>query len=152
QAEKTIQRLLSDAGASGIGASFVSVDPKGFEVAADWDNLRSGENYLGYERTENFSASHVERGRRQTYSVPTRMALNQWALGGEWTIGGQAIALDNRSGKIAYRFHARDLHLVMGPSAPERSVRFRVTIDGQPPGAAHGGDVDDQGNGTVVDQ
>ncbi len=153
QAEKTIQRLLTDAGAGGIGASSVSVDPTGFELAADWDNLRSGENYLGYERTENFSsASRVERDRRQTYAVPTRMALNQWALAGEWTIGGHAVVSDNHRGKIAYRFHARDLHLVMGPSRPETSVRFRVAIDGQPPGAAHGGDVDDQGGGIVVDQ
>ena len=80
------------------------------------------------------------------------MSLNQWALSGEWTVKNQAVVLNKASGRIAYRFHARDLHLVMGPAARGASVRFRVLIDGRPPGAAHGIDVDDQGNGSVTEQ
>jgi hypothetical protein len=80
------------------------------------------------------------------------LRLNEWALAGEWTIGRQATALNTANGRIVYRFHARDLHLVMGPAARGTSVRFRVFIDGQAPGAAHGSDVDDQGNGTVTEQ
>jgi Thioredoxin like C-terminal domain len=83
---------------------------------------------------------------------PTRLALNQWSLAGEWTMGRQATVLNKASGQIVYRFHARDVHLVMGPSRPGGSVRFRVTIDGQRPGAAHGLDVDESGNGTAVEQ
>jgi len=153
RSEKTIQRLLSEAGARNVSPGFVSVEPTGFEVAADWDNLKSPESYVGYERAENFASSgRIERDRRRAYDAPKRMALNQWALAGEWTIGRQATALNSGSGKVAYRFHARDLHMVMGPSRQESPVRFRVTIDGQPPGSAHGGDVSDQGGGTVVEQ
>ena len=80
------------------------------------------------------------------------MKLNHWALSGDWTMGKQATALNKPNGRIAYRFHARDVHLVMGPATPGTTVRFRVLIDGQPPGAAHGSDVDEQGNGTVTEQ
>jgi hypothetical protein len=80
------------------------------------------------------------------------LSLNQWALAGEWTVGRQVTALSSPNGRIVYRFHARDLHLVMGPPRRESPVRFRVSIDGQPPGPAHGLDVDEGGNGTVVDQ
>ena len=86
------------------------------------------------------------------YELPARLRLNEWALSGDWTVKKEAAALNKANGRIAYRFHARDLHLVMGPAAPGTSVRFRVLIDGQPPGAAHGIDVDEQGNGTVTEQ
>jgi hypothetical protein len=89
---------------------------------------------------------------RRVYAAPARLRLNQWALSGDWTVERQATVLNTANGRIAYRFHARDLHLVMGPAAQGTSVRFRVLIDGQPPGAAHGIDVDDQGNGTVTEQ
>ena len=88
----------------------------------------------------------------RVYAAPARMKLNDWALSGAWTVKKDAIVLNKVSGRIAYRFHARDLHLVMGPAVRGASVRFRVLIDGQPPGAAHGIDVDDQGNGTVAEQ
>src|SRR6202035_3241564 len=88
----------------------------------------------------------------RVYAAPARLMLNQWALAGEWTVERQATVLNKENGRIAYRFHARDLHLVMGPPAPGTSVRFRVLIDGQAPGAAHGIDVDDQGNGTATEQ
>ena len=90
--------------------------------------------------------------RRRVYAAPARLALNQWALAGEWTMGRQATVLNSPNGRIVCRFHARDVHLVMGPPRQETAVRFRVSIDGQPPGAAHGLDVDEGGNGTVVEQ
>src|SRR5205823_3738356 len=86
------------------------------------------------------------------YAAPARLKLNQWALSGDWTMGKEATALNKANGRIAYRFHARDLHLVMGPATRETPVRFRVLIDGQPPGASRGIDIDDQGNGTVNEQ
>jgi hypothetical protein len=91
-------------------------------------------------------------GERHAYTAPAELRLNHWAVSGDWTMEEQAITLNTADGRIAYRFHARDLHLVMGPAAPGTPVRFRVRIDGQPPGAAHGVDVDDQGKGTVAEQ
>jgi hypothetical protein len=88
----------------------------------------------------------------RVYAAPAQLKLNYWALSGDWTIQKQATVLNKPNGRIVYRFHARDIHLVMGPAARGTSVRFRVLIDGQPPGAAHGVDVDDQGNGTVTEQ
>jgi hypothetical protein len=152
RSEGTIQRLLADAGLGG-GNGTVSIEPGAFEVAADWPNLKSPENYLGYERAQNFaSRGGADSDRRRVYTAPTRLALNEWALAGEWTIGRQAVIMSSSSGRIVYRFHARDVHLVMGPPRRDSPVRFRVTIDGQPPGPGHGLDVDEAGNGMVVDQ
>ena len=129
----------------------MAVDARGVEAEADWDSLWSQENYLGYERTENFaSANGAVLDTPHRYAAPTRLRLNQWGLSGDWTVKREAIVLNQAGGRIVYRFHARDLHLVMAPPAPGASVRFQVRIDGQPPGAAHGGDVDDQGNGTLT--
>jgi thiol-disulfide isomerase/thioredoxin len=153
QSERIIQQLLVEAGNSGIGHDLVSVDARGAEVSADWENLKSPENYVGYERTENFASpgsTTLDKGR--VYAAPAHLRLNQWALSGDWTVQKQATVLNKPNGRIAYRFHARDLHLVMGPATRGAPVRFRVLIDGQPPGAAHGVDVDDQGNGTVTEQ
>jgi thiol-disulfide isomerase/thioredoxin len=153
RSERIIQQLLSEAGVSGIGHDLVSVDARGAEAAADWDNLKSPENYVGYERTENFaSRGGAILDKPQVYAVPARLKLNNWALSGDWTVGKGATVLNKANGRIGYRFHARDLHLVMGPAARGASVRFHVLIDGQPPGAAHGVDVDEQGNGTVTEQ
>jgi hypothetical protein len=152
QSEMILQQLLTEAGAEGIGQDLVVVDPGGVEVAADWDSLWSPENYLGYARTEHFaSPDGAVLDTPQVYAVPGRLRLNQWALSGDWTMERQAIALNAPDGEIVYRFHARDLHLVMGPPARGTSVRFRVSLDGQPPGAAHGVDVDEAGNGTVTE-
>jgi thiol-disulfide isomerase/thioredoxin len=151
QCEMIIQQLLIKAGGSGIEPDLVQVDRAGIEVAADWHSLRSPENYLGYERTDNFaSADDAVLDTRHVYAAPPRLRLNQWALAGDWTMQPQAAVLDQADGRIVYRFHARDLNLVMAPAARGTPVRFRVLIDGQPPGAAHGTDVDDQGNGTVT--
>jgi thiol-disulfide isomerase/thioredoxin len=152
QSEMVVQRLLTDAGAVGIDQSLVSVDARGVEAAADWDSLWSPENYLGYQRTDNFASSNgAVLETPHVYEVPARLRLNHWALAGDWTVKRQAIVLNQAEGQIAYRFHARDLHLVMGPARRGRSVRFQVRIDNQPPGAAHGGDLDDRGDGILTD-
>jgi len=152
RSEVAIQRLLAEAGAAGTGTGSVSVEASGVEAAADWLSLKSGENYLGYERTQSFgSPGGAELNRRRVYGVPQRLRLNEWALQGEWTVGNQATVLSGSTGRIAYRFHARDLHLVMGPSRRGDAVRFRVSIDGRPPGPAHGIDADENGNGTVAE-
>jgi thiol-disulfide isomerase/thioredoxin len=152
QSEMIIQQLLTEAGASGVDHDLVSVDASGVEAAADWDSLRSPENYLGYERTENFASPNGSiLDASYAYAAPARLRLNHWALSGDWTVRRQVIVLNQAGGRILYRFHARDLHTVMGPPAPGTPVRYRVLIDGQPPGDAHGSDVDDQGNGTLTE-
>jgi thiol-disulfide isomerase/thioredoxin len=151
ESEMILQQLLAEAGSGAIGQQLVSVNATGVEAAADWDSLRSPENYLGYQRTENFASSDgAVLDTPHVYALPTRLRLNHWALWGDWTVMPQAIVLNQADGRIAYRFHARDLHLVMGPAAPGTPVRFRVLIDGQSPGAAHGTDVDEAGDGTVT--
>jgi thiol-disulfide isomerase/thioredoxin len=153
QSEMIIQELLVEAGAMDLGREPTSVEGSGIEAAADWRNLRSGENYVGYDRTQNFaSPGGMALDQSRMYALPGRLRLNDWALSGEWTVGREAAALNKPNGRIAYRFRARDLHLVMGPAAPDRPVRFRVLVDGQPPDAAHGIDVDEQGNGRVTEQ
>jgi thiol-disulfide isomerase/thioredoxin len=139
RSEKMIQQLLGEAGAAGVPRDLVAVAGKGAEAGADWSSLRSLETYLGYEH----AANRVD-------AAPARLRLNQWTASGDWMAKKQAIVLGKPNGRIAYRFHARDLHLVMGPAAAGNTVRFRVLIDGKAPGAAHGGDIDAQGNGTVT--
>ena len=152
QTEREIQHLLRLAGDS-IDGEPTSVNPTGAEAAADWADLRSQENYLGYERSERFASSAgpvVDRP--HLYSLPWKMSLNEWALAGNWTAQRNSISLNAARGRIAYRFHARDLHLVMGPAVPGIPVKFRVAIDGQAPGPAHGADLDEQGNGAITRQ
>jgi thiol-disulfide isomerase/thioredoxin len=152
QSEAIIQRLLTEAGTGRIGHELVLVDAGGVEAAADWDSLWSPENYLGYGRTENFASSNgAVLDTPHGYAAPVRLGLNHWALSGDWTVTQQAIVLNQAGGRILYRFHARDLHLVMAPATPGGPVRFRVLLDSQPPGAARGVDVDDQGNGTLTE-
>ncbi len=153
QSEMIIQQLLAEAGARSVGHALVSVEARGVEAAADWSSLQSPENYVGLERTENFaSPGGAALNKRRIYAAPTPLRRNHWALAGDWTVEHQAVVLHEAHGRITYCFHARDLHLVMGPAARGTSVRFRVFIDGKPPGAAHGIDIDDQGNGTVAAQ
>jgi len=152
KSERTIQRMLKDAGVTGVRDGIVSVEAGGIEVAADWSNLRSPENYLGLVRTQGFaSPGGAQRDRRRLYRAPSRIALNEWALVGEWTMG-LAAAVNNGQGGIVSAFQARDVHLVMGPARQESPVRFRVSIDGRPPGPAHGVDTDESGNGMVGEQ
>ena len=153
QSEMIIQRLLAEAGAGGIGDDLVSIDGQGLEAAPDWGSLKSPENYVGYERTHNFaSLGGALLNQPHIYELPARLRLNAWALGGEWIVTPQAAILNKPNGRIAYRFHARDLHLVMGPKVPGAEVRFRVLIDGRAPGASHGLDVDENGEGTLTEQ
>jgi thiol-disulfide isomerase/thioredoxin len=150
RSEKVIQQLLTEARHGDFDADLVSVNGRGFEAEADWKDLASPENYLGYGRTVNFaSPGGVVLDARHVYELPTQFSLNQWALAGDWKVGLSAAVSIAPNSRIVYRFHARDLHLVMSTSTAGTPVRFRVTIDGQPPGSAHGVDVDEQGNGVV---
>jgi len=143
--EMAIQRLLDDP-----DRSLVSVEPRPVEVAADWSTLRSPENYTGYERTERFaSPDGYFPGKPHRYDAPDRLALNEWALAGDWTIGEQATTANAAGGRILNRFHARDLNLVMGAAGP---VRFQLLLDGRPPAGAAGEDVDADGYGTIGDR
>ena len=151
--ERMIQKVLNDTGARSVDRQLASVEGRGIEVAADWSNLKTPETYVGYERGENFaSPGGAAPDRSRAYTLPRELRSNQWALAGDWTIGQGAIALTQAPGGIAFRLHGRDLHLVMGPPAGEGAVRFRVSLDGQPPAAAHGGDIDEQGMGVAKDQ
>lgn len=153
QSETIIQRLLVEAGAKGVTSDLVSVDAQGLEAAADKANLKSPENYVGYKRTQGFaSLGGAIRNKPHLYEAPAQLHLNEWALSGDWTMGSDGVSVKKADGRITYRFHARDLHLVMGPASPGTSVKFRVLIDGKPPGGSHGLDVDEQGNGTVSEQ
>jgi thiol-disulfide isomerase/thioredoxin len=152
QSEIVLQRLLAAAGAEGVSRELVSVDPQGVEVQADWEDLQSPETYVGYDRAERFvSLSGAGADEPRTYESPAGLSLNHWALSGDWTVGGQAAVLDAAGGGIAHRFHARDLHLVMGPGSGGGPVRFRVRLDGERPGAAHGVDIDELGEGTATE-
>ncbi len=128
----------------------MSVHARGAEVAADWEDLKSPETYLGHRRSPGFvSPGGSVLGRRHAYSAPAPSKVNEWALAGIWTVGKSSAVLNAANGRIVYRFHARDLHLVMGPAAKGNAVRFRVVIDGRAPGPAHGLDVDEHGIGKV---
>ncbi len=152
RSERIIQQLLAEAGRT-AAPGLVSAHGKGIEAAPDWASLKSPETYVGYERTQNLaSPGRPAFDAKRTYVAPARLGLNQWALSGEWTMRKQALVLNQSHGKITYRFHARDLHLVMSPAAKGTAVQFRVLIDGQRPGPAHGGDIDDQGRGIVTEQ
>jgi thiol-disulfide isomerase/thioredoxin len=145
QSERVIQQLL------GIQRELVSVEGVGVEAEADWDHLRTPETYLGYERGEQFaSPGGAAFDQRRVYELPERLRVNHWALAGNWTIGREGVVLDQAGGGIAYRFHARDAHLVLAPGAHE-PIPFRVLLDGEAPGPAHGVDVDEDGNGLLGD-
>jgi thiol-disulfide isomerase/thioredoxin len=151
ECEMVIQRLLREAGRDGVADDLVLVAGEGFEAQADWANLESPETYLGYEQGSNFAfPGRAELDEPRTYAAPDSLKLNQWALSGEWTLERRACVLNRADGRIAFRFHARDLHLVMRARERGASVPFQVLVDGEPPGDAHGLDVDEQGHGTLV--
>jgi thiol-disulfide isomerase/thioredoxin len=150
QIEAGIRQLLRESGRDGFDARPVSVTGTGAEADADWRNLRSPETYVGSARASSFvSVRSVLPDRSRLYAYPSQFGHNTWALAGSWKLGtDSALSLAAR-GKIAYRFHARDLHLVMGPETRGVAIPFRVTLDGKPPGAAHGVDIDAQGRGVL---
>ena len=152
RSERVIQQLLAEAGHDIRDDSLVSVESAGVELAADWDSLGSPETYLGYSRATEFaSPGGLEADRRRIYAAPQRLRLNHWALSGDWTVGEQITTLNEAGGRITYRFLARDLNLVLGTRSDGQLVRFSVLIDGGPPDAARGIDVDERGDGTVTD-
>jgi thiol-disulfide isomerase/thioredoxin len=152
QSERWIQKLLKEANAKPMPASTVSVHGQGVQAAADVSDVRSPETYVGYARAEQFaSPGGIKRDAEHLYALPDHLRLNQWALAGRWVDGREAAVLQSAGGKIAFRFHARDLHLVLGAGADGKPVRFRMTVDGQAPGENHGVDTDAQGNGVVTD-
>jgi len=145
QSERVIQQLLA------VEREPVSVDGLGAEKEADWDHLRTSETYLGYERSEHLASPHgAAFDQRRAYELPERLPFNHWALAGEWTIGREHVVLNRAGGSIAYRFHARDAHLVLSPGA-RGPIPFRVLLDGQAPGPSHGVDVDEHGTGVLRD-
>ncbi|WEK00892.1 MAG: cytochrome c biogenesis protein DipZ [Candidatus Sphingomonas phytovorans] len=152
ESEKVIQRLLAENGNAVGDMTIVKVDARGVGAASGRD-VRSPETYIGYARAEHFvSPGGGIRDAAHDYAAPALPRLNDWALAGRWTIGAEHASADAPGGRIAYRFQARDLHLVLGPSADHRPVRFKVTIDGKPPGADHGVDVTPGGSGIVTEQ
>jgi hypothetical protein len=149
ESEMVLQMLLDEAGVA-VDQGLVRVEAGGAEAAADWASLGSAESYVGYERANGFaSPGGLVLDDRRVYSAPTDLRRNEWALSGDWRVGKVAARPDEAGGSISYRFHARDLHLVMGPQHQHAPVRFRVRLDGEPPGPAHGVDVDEDGNGTA---
>jgi Thioredoxin like C-terminal domain len=148
--ERVIQELLREAGAKAVSTSLTSITGHGIEKAADMADVESPETYIGTDRAENFaSPGGAISGQSQNYTTPAILALNQWALAGSWNVGPEDAVLDQPGGAITFRFHARDLHLVLGPGRDGKPVRFQVLIDGHAPTADHGVDTDADGNGTV---
>ena len=155
RSEQAIRRLVAEMGSEGNrndNGGGAPVAATSFELPADWQNLRTPEIYLGHDRVEGFaSPGGSSLAKRRAYRVPARLELNRWALDGEWTMERQPVVLNSAAGRIVCRFHARDVHRVMGPTHRGGQVHFRVSVDGQPPGAARGLDVDEHGTGTAAD-
>jgi cytochrome c biogenesis protein CcdA/thiol-disulfide isomerase/thioredoxin len=150
ESEHVIQQLLKENGAKSLAQDTIHVSGSGAEAAPDKSDARSGETYIGYHRAENYaSAEPIAKDSRKTYSLRPRLSLNQWGLAGSWKVGEESAVLQSAPGKIAFRFHARDLHLVLGPSKDGKPIRFIVRLDGTPPGDDHGVDTDATGAGTV---
>ncbi|WP_404488208.1 cytochrome c biogenesis protein DipZ [Pseudomonas sp. HT11] len=153
ESERVIQQLLREAGATNVAGGLIEADAKGVQQAPDMNEVQSPETYLGFQRAENFvTTGTLGTDTVVNYPAAGTLALNNWTLEGPWNVGGQQATLDQAGGRIVYRFHARDLHLVLGPGADGKPVRFKVTIDGQAPGDAHGTDVALDGSGTVTEQ
>ena len=148
--EMAIQQLLREAGAAEIDEDLVTVDPQGLEVAADWPNVQSPETYTGYGQSTGFAQDDdAQYDEPAVYAAPAELSLNDWGLSGTWTVARHAAVADEPGGRVAFQFHARDLNLVMGPTAKGQSIPFRVFLDGQPAGAASGTDAHPDGGGTV---
>jgi cytochrome c biogenesis protein CcdA/thiol-disulfide isomerase/thioredoxin len=152
ESERVIQQLLAEAGRT-VANDVVAVAASGAEAAPDMTNVGSPETYIGYDRAENFiSPGGAVEDTRHVYAPAAPPRLNEWALSGDWTVGKEDAQLNEKGGRIVYRFHARDLHLVLGPGEGGAPVRFRVTLDGAPPGDRHGADTDADGQGIVTGQ
>jgi hypothetical protein len=149
ECERVIQLLLRENGEA-VSEDLISVVPDGVEAQADWGTLDSPETYVGYQQGRNFASPEgVTIDDARTYSVPDPLRRNAWALSGHWTIESRASVLNDAGGAISFRFHARDLNLVLRSRTGD-AVPFHVLLDGAPPGAAHGLDVDEEGYGTLM--
>jgi cytochrome c biogenesis protein CcdA/thiol-disulfide isomerase/thioredoxin len=152
ESEHVIRELLRQNGAQLAASEAITVSGAGAEAAPDTVNQRSPETYVGYHRAEHFASTEaIAHDSKRAYTPQPRLSLNQWALGGSWKVGEESAVLQTAPGKIAFRFHARDLHLVLGTTKDGRPVRFTVKLDGTAPGDDHGADVDNHGSGTVKD-
>jgi thiol-disulfide isomerase/thioredoxin len=148
--EHVIQKLLKENGATGLDDSTVSVSGDGVEAAPDLGDERSPETYLGYRQAEGFALpERLARDSRKTYTPPARPSLNHWGLSGSWNVGAESAVLQAAPGKIVFRFHSRDLNLVLAPTKDGKPVRFRVTLDGSAPGGNCGSDSAPDGTGVV---
>jgi len=152
ESEEVIQTLLRETGAANIPAAATQVQGQGIQKAADSNETRSPETYLGYGRGERFVSGPVMQDAQATYTLPADLPLDGWGLSGAWTVGAERAQAAGAGGRITYRFHARDLHLVLGPSADGKPARFKVSIDGHAPDGDHGGDIAPDGSGTVTEQ
>jgi cytochrome c biogenesis protein CcdA/thiol-disulfide isomerase/thioredoxin len=153
ESERLIRRLLTDAGQQNLPPSISGVQADGVQSAADAGNVASPETYVGYDRARDFSSpGGLSRDQSKFYAAPDDLRRNQWALAGQWTVGREDAVLDAPGGRITFKFHARDLHLVLGSAKAGKPVRFRVTLDGRAPGPDHGMDIDADGNGVVGEQ
>ncbi|WP_347910746.1 cytochrome c biogenesis protein DipZ [Pseudomonas grandcourensis] len=153
ESERVIQQLLREAGAAKVADGLISAQADGVQMAPDSDAVQSPETYVGYQRAEHFvPETALVPDKVAAYNPPAQLALNDWSLGGQWHVGSERATASAPASRIVYRFHARDLHLVLGPGADGKPVRFKVLIDGKAPGDAHGMDVAPDGSGTVTDQ
>jgi hypothetical protein len=151
--ERVIQQLLVEAGNTGTPRELVAAAGEGAALASDEAHVLSPETYVGHARADNFASPGGQvPGTAHVYSVPARLGLNEWALDGSWTVGEESATANGTPARIAFHFQARDLHLVLGPGADGKPVRFRVRLDGAAPGADHGTDVDADGNGIVSEE
>ncbi|CAB3800189.1 cytochrome c biogenesis protein DipZ [Pararobbsia alpina] len=153
ESEQVIQQLLAEAGRKDVSNNLIDAHAQGVEMAADDADVQSPETYIGFQRAENFaSVGGVKADTPHAYIAPAKLALNQWGLAGTWRVDGEQATLDSSPGRIVYRFHARDLHLVLGPGKDGKPVHFRVSVDGAAPGASHGTDTAEDGSGVVTEQ
>jgi cytochrome c biogenesis protein CcdA/thiol-disulfide isomerase/thioredoxin len=152
ESEKVIRQLLAEAGHSALPGGIVDPKAQGAQAAAVVDAQTSPETYAGYGRGENFASGDVHMDESAKYETAYPLRANQWGVDGRWTIAEENATADAAGARITYRFHARDLHLVLGPGKDGKPVRFRVTLDGQAPEGNHGMDIDAAGNGTITGQ
>ncbi|MBV6822262.1 cytochrome c biogenesis protein DipZ [Pseudomonas sp. PD9R] len=153
ESERVIQQLLREAGATKVSDGLINADAKGVQLAPDSNEVQSPETYVGYQRAEHFvPETALVPDKVAAYNPPEKLALNDWSLGGQWHVGSERATASAPASRIVYRFHARDLHLVLGPGADGKPVRFKVLIDGKAPGDAHGMDVAPDGSGSVTEQ
>lgn len=153
ESERVIQQLLREAGAAKVADGLINANAEGVQRAPDMNEVQSPETYVGYQRSEHFvPETSLVPDKSTTYNPPSQLALNDWSLGGQWTVGSERATSSAPASRIVYRFHARDLHLVLGPAADGKPVRFKVLIDGKAPGDAHGTDVAPDGSGSVTEQ